>query len=792
MVTTDSADPSPEMNSLVNVLLPNRTDEPLDELAYVVFIDNGTDVAVSGVDLLLMAITRNMVADSTFGQTVLIQLPRARHRSALLLAITSHLICRQAPVYFSGPVVLIALDVDLSEQLRNLAVRGHRRMKLLPGNPLSAHRLTREGEAQPLIGTDARPIDRSLIYFNTRVGQPELASQPPLVILDSTSVTSPAARVRALQWALDRGAAGIVVIGDLGDDGPVESMTLLGLVPTVFSLTSSVAADLVADFSRGDAPDSTLSSMPMLGPRTGVVLHKVAGDEINNAIAKAFQAIATKPSGPIPHQLQTPVNLLRNGARLAARVADYKRACAFNPRPGELASVIWLSRMDPQLPKEWNSWKTARWGGLRNAVTSLWQALETDTPKLKSLWSVLDGMDRDTEGPILIRAHSRAAALATQSSLSSGDRTPVQVEVWDRISGRVMFSTFKDRFPAGAFEAQVLTGAPPPWLLSLLLGVEAEVTHVLLYEAEEASLRRQSDAWASTLTGWQQAACRTLGAAPEAAQKTPLPDPSPVELVRARSRLELPGLSLADVLDAAAQAMDPEEEGASAAVLAAGSSTKRCIPITLDDGRTWWCEADDGEGRPVVVVTAGGHENRLARELRPGDHVIVPAGEGTDSIHARLVALSRGNDDVKSLDLILGQFRAAARSLMDGRSRSDAIDMVRRAGAEASDQLPNWAKGTTIAPRNPEDVAAVFRAAARPQPDLGLIYAVAGALRNLNQMLGKFVAAITRGQGDAAVVKLRQVVGDVALELVDEFVLATVHEVGTAQEVLSSLAGTVR
>jgi hypothetical protein len=780
------------MGSIVSVLLPNRADEALDELSYVVFIDNGTDVAVSGVDLLLMAITRHMVADSNFGQSVSIQLPRARHRSALLLAITSHLICRQSPVYFSGPVVLIALDVDLSEQLRHLSVRGHRRMKLLPGNPLSAHRLTRDGDAQPLIGTDARPVDRSLIYFNTRVGQPELRSDQPLVILDSTSVTNPAARLRALQWALDRGAAGIVAIGDLGDDGPVENMTSLGLVPTVFSLTSSVAADLVAEFSCSDAPDSTLSSMAMLGPRTQVVLHKVPGDEINDAIAKAFQAIATKPPGPIPQQLQTPVNLLRNGARLAARIADYKTACAFNPRPGELASIYWLGRMDPQLPKEWNSWKTARWGALRNAVTTLWQVLETDTPKLKSLWGVLDRMDRETVGPILIRAHSRAAAIATQTSLSSGDRTPIQVDVWDRISERVAFSTFKDRFLAGAFEAQILTGAPPPWLLSLLVGIEAEATHVLLYEAEESSLRRQSDAWASTLTGWQKAACRTLGAALETPQLTPLPDPSPVELDRARSRLELPGLSLADVLDAATQAMDPEEVGASAASLAAGSSTKRCIPITLDDGRTWWCEADDSEGRPVVVVTAGGHENRLAHQLRRGDRVVIPAGEGTDSVHARLVALSRGNDDVKSLDLILGQFRAAARSLLDGRRRSDAVDMVRVAGAEAPDQLSYWAKGTTIAPRNPEDVAAVFRAAGRPQPDLGLIYAVAGALRNLNQMLGKFVAAITRGQGDAAVLKLREVVGDAALELVDEFQLATVHDVAPVQEVLSSLAGKVR
>jgi hypothetical protein len=49
-------------------------------------------------------------------------------------------------------------------------------------------------------------------------------------------------------------------------------------------------------------------------------------------------------------------------------------------------------------------------------------------------------------------------------------------------------------------------------------------------------------------------------------------------------------------------------------------------------------------------------------------------------------------------------------------------------------------------------------------------------------MLGKFVAAITRGQGDAAVLKLREVVGDAALELVDEFQLATVHDVAPSRK----------
>jgi hypothetical protein len=180
------------------------------------------------------------------------------------------------------------------------------------------------------------------------------------------------------------------------------------------------------------------------------------------------------------------------------------------------------------------------------------------------------------------------------------------------------------------------------------------------------------------------------------------------------------------------------------------------------------------------------------RDLRSGDRIIVPAGEGTDSIHARLVAASRSNDDVKALDLILSQFRSAARVVMAGRTRADAIDQVRIAGAKAYGQLPFWASGSTIAPQEPGDVAAVFRAAGKPCPDLGLIYAVANKLRSLGRMLGHFVAAISSGRGEDATGKLRALVGPVADELLDEFVVAVVDRVGEPQTMPGSIAGRVR
>ena len=171
---------------------------------------------------------------------------------------------------------------------------------------------------------------------------------------------------------------------------------------------------------------------------------------------------------------------------------------------------------------------------------------------------------------------------------------------------------------------------------------------------------------------------------------------------------------------------------------------------------------------------------------------MVPAGEGTESIHARLVAASRGNDDVRSLDVILSQFRAAAKSLLARGTRREIIDRLRRAGAEHPDQLSAWARGTTIAPREPGDVAAVFQVADKACPDLNLIYAVAGTLRNLHRALGRFIAAIATGRSDNAVDQLRDLVGPVADELLDEFIVARVAKVGRSCRVPSSIAGRIR
>ena len=782
----------PPSAGIVSALLPDSGDEALWSLAEAVFVDGGVDVPVSPVDQLLAAFARRLLSDQALGPGGLVQLPRCRQRTPLMLAILSHLLCRQPPARLRGPVVLIGFDIDLASQLRALAVRNHRRMNLADGNPLSAHRLGRDGHVVPLLGSRPCAVDRSLIYFNTRVGEPSFACGAALVVIDGTTVKNPAARARALRWALSLGPASIVAIGDLGDDGLLRTMRQEGVVPSVLSFTDEVARELEYVCGRGARSSSTLSSAALLVLQgTAVRLHRIGDGELNEAVNLVWGSLAGKPKEALPAELSLPLRMLRNGVRLAADVSAYKSACVENPRPGEMPDVRRLDRMDPKLPPRWHRWQQDRLPALLLGVRALWRALEASNPKVDALWGVLDELQRTTTGTLSIRCHSRAAARATLATLSSESSNTLQREVWESVRERLAIVTYKERFQAGQLEAQVLTGTPPPWEFSLLCSVEATSTHVLCFDAEERVLARQGELYAQTTTGWAVAFCRNIGVS----APTPLESPiTPAPEVPTWSQVAAPSapeLSLADVLDRASAALDPEDEAEERAS-EGGGTARLCVPVRLSDGRTWWCVDENGGETPVVVVTAGGPETHAVKDLARGQRILVPAGEGTESIHARLVAASRGNSDVRALDLILSQFRSAARAVLTAApTRTEAIERVRQAGAEAAGQLTLWASGHTIAPHEPCDVEAVFKAAGRSCPDLRVLYEVANSLRRLNRWLGVAIAAVRDGRS-ADLAELRRIVGDAADEILDEFVVVQVEAVGDPQTVPGSFAGRIR
>jgi hypothetical protein len=801
---SSAAAASPErspLGSLTEILVPYLEGDPLEELAHTKFIDDGADVPVTPADQLLMSFARRMRSERRWG---VVLLPRCRNRVALLLAITSHLLRAGSQLTSSGPVVFVGMDVDVGEQLRRLKVDRRRRMGLADGNPLSLHRLRHAGDLAPVIGSEVRPADRSLVYLNLRVGQPELVSSPPLVIIDATSAESPRSRSKAFEWARARQVAGVVVVGDIGDGSLRDQISAsnpgsgsdgpsCGDEPLELHLTDAVAGDLIATLGRAKPSSSALSTASMMSAaRTDVTVHPAGDVELNDAIASAFRDLAVRPAGPIPGELDTTLSLLRNGLRLAARVPEYKTACVDNPRPGELPVPRLLDREIRDLGGRWGSWQTARLGGLRQAVRTVWRCLEEANPKLLALWQVLDALAREGgDGVIAIRCHSRAAAAATLVSLSSGERTERQMSLWDQLRDRVRICRMKDRFAAGELQAQVLTAPPPPWLFSLLTGIEADKTIVIGYEAELRALARGGRRWAEDTGRANDRTARALCAETPEAPVSSVPDLGSAVGSDA-SAFELPELSLAQVLDAAATALEEDRSPhvPSHSTLLPGESGRRCAPVRLDDGRTWWCPDEEGAPPLVVIGIDGKPTNTPLRELQAGDHILVPAGEGAESIHARLLAATRTNADVQALDLILKQFRVAAKAVLDrAATNEEAYDVLEQAGATAPRQLAAWASGKTIAPRDPGDVEAVFRAAGRACPDLGLIYSVADALRSLSRSLGGFIAAAAGGRTAEAVEHLRDLVGPAAEELLDEFVVVVVTDVGAGRSVPSSLAG---
>lgn len=787
------------LSSVIELLLPG-VDDPICELAHTVFLDEGQPVRLSAIDQILMALARARIPDQTAKEAVVL-LPRCANRTALLLAVGLQVLRLQNSRLLAGPVVLVAADIDLAGQLRHLQVSNHRRMRLANGNPLHAHRLTRGGDVVPVLGSEKVPVNHALIYLNTRVGWPSLRSASPLIVLDATSITSPEGRRRAIEWTQEQEYAALVVVGDLGDSTLLSSIRHAGIVPLVLPVTVQEAKELDYLCGHSDPPSSTLSSMGlMVQPEPKVHLWAAGDGAVNDAINRATTALSAKPPGPMATELDIPIRLLRGGMRLVATYSEYCRACADNPRGGEGPRVLrrLLANKTFHGTGSWQAWGSGRWASLKMGVTALWEAIEESNPKLPILWNVLDELERTTTGAILLRCHSRAAVEATRATLSAETNTELQAQVWAKICDRITIDTYRARYPAHYFQAQVLSGIPQPWLFSVLVGAEAVTSHLIGYSAELETIKHVAAKWCKEIGDWRAGTARHLGALALPAPASPLIEEDLGASEGAHHLLpSVPGLSLSEVLERAALALDEPELDRPVSLPpgehASAGSWIRCVPVHLEDGRTWYCRSEADNPTLVLAVRPGGEQTVPVTSLQRGSRIVIPAGDGLESVHARLLAASRSNADVASLDLILSMFRAAAKAVIArSHTKVEACQAVAAAGASAYSQLGAWADGTTIAPREPHDVEAVFKAAGTKCPDLGLIYAVANELRELSGALKRFAAAIGSGGGDAAAERLRQIVGPTADEILDEFEVAVVDQLGETRDLPSSLAGRVR
>jgi hypothetical protein len=564
------------VSSLADNLLPGNPDESLARFSEVVVTDHGVAMPVTALDQLLASLTRQFVS-SRKEQTIVVLLPRGKHDTALLLGISSQLLCRRAPCHLDGPVTVIASDVDLIGRLRALGVAGRRRIGLHEGNPLNAHRVRGDGTLQPAYGHEVGDVNRSFLYLNSRVRWPELHwAERGLAVIDGTSITSPDSRMAAVKWA-QKYAWTIIVIGDLGDEQLVASIREQSSDPVVLSFTWSDLSQLAYEMGTTPPVDSALSSAILLhrAPPT-IRFEVVKNDIIDQALLDGFTALARTPPGPLPYQVSKPATLIRVGSRLAAHDSDYRVAATQDPSNLVMSPWVMLRSLDRRFdpPSGWRSWGTAQWGALVTASRALWTEIERSQPKLQQLWMLLERLGReDSNSRIVIRNPNRAAATALRVSLTHERRTDAQVETWDSVSDRVEFARFSDRFSWSEDRIEILTGAPPPRSLPLLVGGEAREIYLMVYRPEAVALQRLSQRWTTQLEAWRVEAEGRLGFESAHVTENPVPEQlvSTVVPRTDATRFNLPDLSLETMIEKAFSEMDERDvTGTSGQVISIG------------------------------------------------------------------------------------------------------------------------------------------------------------------------------------------------------------------------------
>lgn len=777
----------------------------LERLRRLRFTDAGATVDPGPLDEATLNLIRRVLNSTS--RDLALALPQGRHDVAVALGVLLQLnrlgARRQGELTgegFDGPLVVVGLNVNLTDRLRRLRI-GSENLS----DALRAQRVRADGTVTDLRGTisPARAWGDGLLYLNTSLGWPHLTQvRPGLIIIDRTSFRNPDTFDAALAWAETHNAQRVIVLSVVGEPwAPAlqnpDRWLRWGWTP---GLRRDVSQEL------GHRPDSgPLSTNSLLYLSANpVALAEYRAPGISDLRRRCLSAIAAarRTNLVFPPRVADAVQLVNLLAGTWGKLDTADEYAAQEPRGVSIATLCRTlsERREGELPHEWRGFRETRWPDLRRDVLELARLLKEYNPRFEVLRAIIARTQAQRDGArLIVRTQSRSSARALIQDLIEADPQLQSPMMGDANTADVVVTAYGERFAwARQPTVEAHLGVPPPWRRACLMGGEAS-EHILVVDPDEKQwayrVMRESD------LEWR----RTLDPTAQALHFDPLPKRHLSDLhtvygpVTVDDRggdkdevTEVPALDLDRLFAAFNSALSKidrsEDDFSPEAGAPGGTRTVLARPLTLDPGDCqYWLAAD----ATAEVLVGDRYSATPVSALTAGMILLIPRGETREELYGRLLQAANRDADVTAVTMVLQRFRKATWELYDlfGGSWEAAARALRGMGSriQAAQTCKNWAEGRVIAPDDIYDVRRV--ALLTKRGDLTVdgtwerIGAIATELRRLHRELGRVlsgaIAEAAQGRSGENLRKLSELCGGIdPSEVLEEFELRRILGVG--------------
>ena len=685
-----------------------------------------------------------------------------------------------------GAVVVIGTNKDVQGRFAAVRIQG-----VQLDSVLAVHRLTADGRVVDVDG-QRKPVKESrdlLLYLNSRAAWPQVTKKgtPGIVVIDGTSFKDSSQLDRALAWTDENRARAVIVVADLGNLDVVAALQASRRTFLCWEWSPTLLRSLPrtkAEASPSISTNALLCPAQAVPVRTSVALCDGSLDAQFKSLIALLREARRFTAGDLPGQIVDVRHIVSGLASCLSSVDGFNREAALDHRTTSMSSTV--QRIESAKPSDfapaWRPFADARWGELKLQACELYRRVLADNPKQRALALLLDKVCHETKCPIVVRVPSNASLLAVsrELELKGFDTT--------REDSRVTLATVTRRLPWATTEiVEIYPGALSKWQSAVLWSAESTQRIHLVYPYEVAYLRAMAQRESARQHESLSATARSLRFA--------LPAIDSASAIPLHSQWGAPTSSEADALpdldlnlELLFGPITPRQSPQSTALPpAAGVNATPITLAALPQSRVecWWVRADS----MIETVRRGCVQAVEVPDLRPGDDIVVPQGDSRDAVFERFVAALSERGAHRAFNEILGRWRGACFRLHDlGGSWQGAAAMLKREGSKTNTwQSPRmWAFGTVIVPDDAEDIRRVGLLTQDTflENQHERVFQMGREIRLLRQRIGKVISGAfsdAASGGGPNLQQLSDVIGMDAAELLDEFQLRKVREVGESQ-----------